>query len=175
MSPFTIKITVVSIVLFIVSTGAFVLMLLQSQRQSEQLATQLETIDEQRAQEESYFRLQRIAEESATDRLQLSSYFFSSESESIDFLNMVENLAPETGVTLETDTLNLIEDAEDGKQWVEIGFSFEGSRNRVQNFLRILEELPYVAKIMKIEMSATSQSKWESQVTMRVRVLTYDE
>jgi|AntRauTorckE6833_2_1112554.scaffolds.fasta_scaffold03102_10 hypothetical protein len=175
MSPSTLKITVVSIVLFIVSTAAFVFMLIQSQQQGEQLVAQLTTLDEQRAQEESYYRLQRIAEESTADRAQLSSYFFSSESESIDFLNMVERLAPEAGVTLETDTLNLVEDAEDDKQWVEIGFSFEGSRSRVQNFLTILEELPYVTKIIRVNMVATSQSQWQSQVIMRVRVLTYDE
>jgi hypothetical protein len=68
-----------------------------------------------------------------------------------------------------------VEDAEDDKQWVEIGFSFEGSRSRVQNFLTILEELPYVTKIIRVNMVATSQSQWQSQVIMRVRVLTYDE
>jgi hypothetical protein len=152
-----------------------VFMLLQSQQQGEQLVAQLATLDEQRAQEESYYRLRRIAEESAADRTQLRSYFFSSESESIDFLNTVERLAPAAGVTLKTDSLNLIEDVKDGTQWVEIGFSFEGSRSRVQNFLTVLEELPYVAKIVTVSMTATNQSRWQSQVTMRVRVLTYDE
>jgi len=175
MSPSTIRIIVLSLVLFMVAAGAMAFMLLQSQQQGEQLVAQLATLDEQRAQEESYYRLRRIAEESADDRTQLRSYFFSSESESIDFLNTVERLAPEAGVTLKTDSLNLIEDAKDGTQWVEIGFSFEGSRNRVQNFLTVLEELPYVAKIVTVNMTATNQTKWQSQVTMRVRVLTYDE
>ena len=175
MSPSTIKITVVSVVLFIAATGAFVFMLLQSQQQSERLESQLATLDEQRSQEASYYRLQRIAEVSAADRAQLSSFFFASESESIDFLNTVERLAPEAGVSLETDTLNLVEDTENNKQWVEIGFSFEGSRSRVQNFLTILEDLPYVSKIKRVEMVATDQIKWQSQVVMQIRVLTYDE
>lgn len=165
----------ISLVLFIVATGAMVFMLLQSQQQGEQLVVQLATLDEQRAQAESYYRLRRIAEESADDRTQLRSYFFSSESESIGLLNTVERLAPEAGVTLKTDSLNLIEDAKDGTQWVEIGFSFEGSLSRVQNFLTVLEELPYVAKIVTVSMVARNQAKWQSQVTMRVRVLTYDE
>jgi len=175
MSPSTIRIIGISLVLFIAATGALAFMLLQSQQQGEQLVAQLATLDEQRAQEESYYRLRRIAEESADDRTQLRSYFFSSESESIDFLNTVERLAPAAGVTLKTDSLNLIEDAKDGTQWVEIGFSFEGSRSRVQNFLTVLEELPYVAKIVTVSMTATNQARWQSQVTMRVRVLTYDE
>jgi hypothetical protein len=87
----------------------------------------------------------------------------------------VERLAPEAGVSLETDTLNLVEDTENNKQWVEIGFSFEGSRSRVQNFLTILEDLPYVSKIKRVEMVATDQTKWQSQVVMQIRILTYDE
>jgi predicted PurR-regulated permease PerM len=175
MSPSTVKITVVSIMLFITATGGFVFLLLQAQQQGEQLLAQLTTIDEQRAQEESYYRLQRIAEDSAEDRMQLNSYFFSSEGESVDFLNMVERLAPAAGVTLVVDTLSMVEDSEGGKQWVEIDFSFEGSRSRVQNFLIILEELPYVANIKRVEMVTSSQTKWQSKVTMQVQVLTYDE
>jgi len=175
MRPSTIRITVISIILFAAAAGAMTFMLLQSKQQGEQLIEQLVTLDEQRAQEESYYRLRRIADESADNRTQLRSYFFSDESESIDFLNTVEKLAPEAGVILKTDSLNLIEDAKDGTQWVEIGFSFEGSRSRVQNFLTILEELPYVAKIVTVNMIATNKTTWQSQITMRIRVLTYDE
>jgi hypothetical protein len=88
---------------------------------------------------------------------------------------MVERLAPETGVTLETNSLNLVTEPESEKQWVEIGFSFAGSRNRVQNFLTILEELPYVTKIETVNMVASDQAKWQAQIIMRVRVLTYDK
>jgi len=175
MSPSTIKIIATAVTLFVISTGALLFMLFQSQQQGEKLVAQLATLDEQRAQEESYFRLRRIAEESTADRAQLNSYFFSSESESIDFLNRVEQLAPEAGVTLETDSLTLVEDAADQKQWVEIGFAFAGSRNRVQNFLTILEELPYVSKIVSVNMVTSNQTSWQAQVVMRVRVLTYDE
>jgi len=91
-------------------------------------------------------------------------------------LNMVEQLAPEAGVTLETNSLNLIEgtESEDEKQWVEMGFSFEGSRSRVQNFITILEELPYVLKVITVDIVAADQTRWQAQVTMRVRVLNYD-
>jgi hypothetical protein len=150
-------------------------MLLQSQQQGEKLVAQLTTIDEQRAQEESYYRLRRVTEESVDDRMRLSSYFFANESESIDFLNTVERLAPAAGVTLETDTLDLVEDVDTGKQWVEIGFLFEGSRDSVHNFITILEELPYMAKIVSVDMVAADQVKWQAQVSMQVRVLNYDE
>lgn len=175
MSPSTIKITTISVALFVVAAGAFAFMWSQAQHKGEELVSQLETLSEQRAQEESYFRLKRVAEESADDREQISSYFFSKESESIDFLNMVEKLAPEAGVTLETTSLNLVEDKDDNKQWVEIGFLFDGTRTKVQNFLFVLEELPYVSKITKVDMIAADRTKWQARVTMRVRVLNYDE
>ena len=147
----------------------------QTQQQGEKLVSQLDTLNEQRAQEESFFRLRRVAEESAQERALLKSYFFSKESDSIDFLNMVEQLAPDVGVILETTSLNLVEDADDGKQWIEIGFLFDGSRSRVQEFLNTLEDLPQVSKIMKVDMLASDQTKWQARVTMRVRVLNYDE
>jgi hypothetical protein len=175
MSPSTIKITVISVVLFLIAAGGFVFMFIQTQQQGEELVAQLATLNEQRSQEESYFRLRRVAEESVTQREQLSEYFFSSESESIDFLNMVEEIAPAAGVMLETTNLDLIDDTDDGKQWIEIGFLFTGSRSRVQNFLSVLEELPYVNKITKVDMLAADQTKWQARVTMRVRVLNYDE
>jgi predicted PurR-regulated permease PerM len=112
MSPSTIKITAVSIVLFIIASGSFAFIFLQTQQQGEKLVAQLDTLTEQRTQEEAFFRLRRVAEESSAERSQLSEYFFAGESESIDFLNMVEQLAPEAGVTLETNSLNLIEGTE---------------------------------------------------------------
>lgn len=175
MSPSTIKITAIAVALFLVAAGSFVFLWFQTQQQGEKLIVQLDTISEQRAQEESYFRLRRVAEESADERAQLERYFFSGESESIDFLNMVETLAPAAGVTLETDSLTLVEDTEDKKQWVEIGFVFEGSRNRVQNFLTLLETLPFVTKIIAVDMVTANQTTWQANVTMQVRVLNYDK
>lgn len=177
MSPSTIKITILSVVLFALGVGVFAFMWLQTQKQGDLLIVQLETISEQRAQEEAYFRLRRTAEESVEQREQLNSYFFSEENdkESIDFLNMIEGLAPEVGVLLETNSLDLVTDKDDDKQWVEMGFSFVGSHSRVQNFLVTLEELPYVSKITMVDMVAVDQTKWQAKVTMRVRVLTYDK
>jgi len=175
MSPFTLKVTIVSSVLFLVGAGAFAFMWFQTQQQGELLVAQLNTLSEQRAQEEAYFRLRRVADESELERAELSGYFFSGESESIDFLNTVEKLAPESGVTLKTSTLELVTDTDDSKEWVEIGFEFDGSRSRVQNFLMILEELPYVSKITTVDTVAIDQNQWQAKVTMRVRVLTYVE
>ena len=175
MSPNTLKITVISVVLFVLAAGFFIFMWIQTQQQGEKLVVQLETLSEQRRQEEVYFRLRRVAEESSAERAQLNEYFFSGESESIDFLNMVETLAPAAGVSLNTNSLNLIEDTKDKRQWVEIGFIFDGSRNRVQDFITILEELPFVSKITMVDMIAADQTKWQARVTMRVRVLSYDE
>lgn len=174
MSPSTIRTIIIAIVLFGLATAAFIFMWVQAQQQGEQLLTQLNTIGEQQAHEESYFRLRRVAEESGAQRAQLSDYFFASESESIDFLNTVEAMAPEVGVTLETNSLDLIEDTEDSQQWVEIDFSFSGSRSRVQKFLSLLELLPFVSKITTVSLVAVDQTIWQAEVTMRVRVLNYD-
>jgi len=175
MSPSTKRITSISLVLFLLAAAAFAFVFVQIQYQGEELSTQIAVLDEQRAQEESYFQLRRIAETSQVSRTQLESYFFSNESESIDFLNMIEELAPTTGVALNTTSLSLVDDEADSRQWIEVGFSFDGSLSKVQNFLTILEELPYVSKVVSVNMAAVTQAKWQAEVTMRVRVLNYDE
>ena len=118
--------------------------------------------------------MQRIAIETAEDRAKLQSYFFIRESESIDFLNRVEAIAPQAGVTLETEGLKQVEGKEDGYVWIESQFSFSGSRDDVQRFVRILETLPYQLRLTNLEMSAQSSSLWEALVTIKVRVLDYD-
>ncbi len=174
MSPSTIRNAIISLISVSLALGVFVFMVYQTGAQGGKLTEQIATLEAQRSQEESYFRLQKIAEETKEERTELQSYFLLNESDSINFLNNVESLAPKAGVTLQTSNLLLVEDAEDDSQWIEVDFAFSGSKQRVSDFIRVLEELPYVSRLTLVELTASRQSQWEANVTMRVRVLAYD-
>ena len=174
MSKSTTTTIVLAIILFISSLGAFGFMFFQVNSQGQQLVEQVSTLQAERSQEDSYFRLQKISEDTTEDRETLYGYFLKNESSSIDFLNLVESLAPEAGVALSTENLEIVSDTSTNTSWVEASFSYTASRERVEAFLEILETLPYVLRIEDYTMSRKAVGEWQAQVTMRVQVLNYD-
>jgi hypothetical protein len=143
--------------------------------QGQELTKQLDALGEQRAQEASYINLQRLADDSTEDRARLQSFFLRQESDSIDFLNRVETIAPSAGVALETNELKSLKEKDSEEEWVQASFSFSGSRENVQNFVQVLETLPYVLRLTDLEMDARSTTIWQAEVTLQVRVLPYDK
>ena len=143
--------------------------------EGEYLTEQINSFQTQQAQEESYFKLKRIAEDSKDERAELESHFLLSEGDSINFLNQIEKLAPRYGVTINTEGLGIVTDEVDESKWIQVSFALAGSRERIQDFIEVLEELPYVSRLTQVEMESLSSSQWQADVTMRVRVLEYDE
>lgn len=174
MSPATIRNGVIALVLFCVAGGAFGAMVYWVFEKGDQLTEQIDTLQAQRSQESSRYRLLRQVDATISDRAQIASYFLFKESESIDFLNQVESLAPQVGVALETDGLELVEEKGDQHQWIKVSFSFSGSYDSVERFIKILETMPYVLELTSVNLQVLSSTEWQGEVTMRVRVLTYD-
>lgn len=175
MSPSTKRTIFIAVLLISLSLMTFGFIVYQIISQGQALTAQLAALAEQEAQESSYLKLERIARETTDERELLQGYFLRQESESIDFLNLVETIAPKAGVTLETDSLELLQEKNSEEAWVQATFSFGGSRENVQNFVQVLETLPYVSRLTTLEMSARSSALWQAKVTLQVRVLAYDK
>lgn len=175
MNRSSIRYAVIALILFCFATATFGLMIHQVNVEGDALTEQINILETRHAQEASYFRLLKTFEESETDREKLQSYFLQKESDSIDFLNKVEALAPQAGVELQTNGLELITDPSDETKWIEVGFSVKGARDRLRVFLQILEQLPHVSRLMSVDMKAISRTEWQATIKMRVRVLDYDQ
>jgi hypothetical protein len=175
MSKTTIRNGVIALLLITIAAAVFGLMVYKVIAQGDQLGKQVAVLEEERAREATYYHLQRIESETVPDREQLRSHFLFNEGDSINFLNQVEALAPEEGVVLKTNELQRVTDKVDQTEWIQVQFSFSGSRERVQNFIQILENLPYVLRITGVDMSVRSSTEWTVNLTLRVRVLAYDE
>lgn len=137
------------------------------------LKEQLSTLNEQNKQEASLLRLQRLAEDTREEREKLGSHFLLRESDSIIFLSEIESLAPNIGLSLETKELKQVVE-KDKTTWIEVTFGATGARTDVENFIQILEIIPYVSRVMTVKMEARSTEYWQAIVTVQVQLLQHD-
>lgn len=173
MTRSTIKTLIIAVLLLVLAGGVFGFMFLETRSKGAVLEEQITTLATQRTQEESFFRLRSITEETVTERAEIREYFLTNESESIEFLTYVEELAPQAGVTLTTESLEAITDA-DQQDWIEVDFRFQGTRTEVQRFVKILENLPFLGRLTRLEIASQSSQTWVADVTMVVRILSYE-
>lgn len=175
MSSVTKRNLMIAIALLVATVAAFGYMLLVSERQFEGLRQQLTAIEKQRAQEASYLQMRRTVEESTDDIENLDSMFLKRESDSIDFLNLVESLAAENNVSLETKSLSANTDKKTKETALEMDFTFNGTRENVRNYVEVLEQLQYLAEITSLDLEARSSTNWQANVTVRINLFEYAE
>lgn len=175
MSKTTIRNLIISSIFLLVTATAFVFVLYITERENSILTEQLIALEKKRAQESQHLKLKRIAVESEADRELLGGYFLSQESDSIDFLNKVESLAPQFDITLKTDSLKKDTDKRTKEEWLTAQFSFNGTYQNVSDFVQILENLPYIAEVTQVSLEAGSENDWAATVNMRINLYTYDD
>jgi Tfp pilus assembly protein PilN len=175
MSKKTLRNLIVSSMLLLLATAAVAFLLFKIYQQGTLLVQQIETIRAERSQEDTFYRLQRVAEESIGDRQAVGSYFLREESDTIEFLTQIESLAPQAGVVLKTEGLEKKTDKATNVQSIDVTISFSGSEDNVETFMRMLENLPYLLKVTSLDMSAQSSTLWQAKVTLRVQLLPYDK
>lgn len=170
MSRKTIRNFIVSLIFLLITVGIFGFMVYETNAKNNLLAEQISTLNRQNAQEASYLRLQRIAEDSVQQREQLHSLFFAQESDSIDFLNLVESTAPQAGVNLETKSIGQGTNSATNQPTIIVQFSFNGTHDNVLDFIQLLENIPYVSRITDVEFSARASGNWEANVNMEIGI-----
>jgi ACT domain-containing protein len=112
---------------------------------------------------------QQVLNETLDQRTMLKSYYLAQESDSINFLNHVETLARDLGVSLKTNNLDTV--SIDDRTWITTSFSFSGREGDVKKFVSVLETLPYVLELTSVNLETESGGNWSSEVALRVRVL----
>lgn len=175
MSATTIRNIILSTLIILLTAGAFIFMVYQIRDKEAVLQEQLDSLNEELARGDSFYKLQKVSEESSSDRERLNKYFLHQDSDSIDVLNWFESAAPKAHVVLQVKNLQKITDKDTKTDWVEIALAFSGERADVERFVAILEHLPYLSYITTVSMSARSSTNWEAQVTMRVYIYSYDK
>lgn len=136
------------------------------------LSEQVAAIAIDQSQQVAFSRLQKLSQETQGERELLRSYYLESQSDSIDFLNYIEQLASERAVVLET--INPTEVERDDKTFLSVEYALTGSLSQVEAFIKLLENIPYTSQLRSITLTQRSAIVWEGDVTIEVVVLTYE-
>jgi hypothetical protein len=171
MSRTTLRNLIISTAIFFTVGGGVAFLFIGVLSGSEELEEQILALAAQTQQEEALLRLERIAQNSETERSELASYFLLRESDSISFLSEIETIAPRLGVDLETTSLRQVN--QDSREWIEASMTARGSRVEVERFIEALEVIPFVSRVISINMNGNTPSNWQADITMQVQLLNY--
>lgn len=126
-----------------------------------------DTLHEQRvainqydAQQQFQLQLTRLIDETAVQRAEVTSRFLT-ETETIDFLTMIESTAGSFGLTIKTTGLDLIETDNDAFQDLSVRFVITGTQAATEQFLHVLETLPYHSQLDDLRQER-GEVEWET-------------
>jgi len=172
MNKRTKRLAIIAAVLFAVAVFAVVMFVREINAQSIKLSEQIAAIETDRAQQEVFTSVQRTSNNTLQTREELQSYYLDSQSDSINFLNFIEAQAAATGVELTTNSPTEV--VNDAGTFLAVDYEFTGSISRVENFIKQLENIPYVSQLEDLSLSQKSSSVWEARVTIMVNILDYE-
>lgn len=172
MSKTTLRNLIISLAVFTVVVGVVMIVFFSVVKNSQILEEQIVAVAAQTQQEDALLRLQRIAQNSEAEREELASYFLLRESDSINFLSEIEAIAPTLSLGIET--TSLVQVTQDNKDWVQASFGVTGTRDNVQDFIQLLENIPYVSRVTSVSLNGTPAGNWKADVTVQVQLLQYD-
>lgn len=142
--------------------------------QGERLQTQIALLADVAAQERNLYEVKRILTESQSDREALAELFLT-ESDTIDFLSTIEEIARRQGLALTTESLN-VQEPKGEPATLAVSFSFVGRTETVRDFIMLLETLPYGSYLTRLQLqNDPDELLSEAQVTVAMILLpTYD-
>jgi len=175
MSTATKKVIIAALVFLLATAALFGFMVYQVIGQGALLTQQIDALNKEQEQGNSYNQLLKLAEESVAERALLKSYFLDSNGNGIDLLNSIEAAAPQAGVSLQTESVQLIIDEADDSQWIQATFSVTANRQRVHDFVKVLETLPHVSRVTSVALTSSAPAVWDASIVIQVRVLDYDK
>ena len=167
------RVAIIAGVLFVTTSVLVVLGVRTIVSESEKLSEQVAAIAIDQSQQTAFARLQKLVQETEGERSELRSYYLASQSDSIDFLNYIEKLARDRGITLETQNPAEVE-RDDKQTYLSVGYAISGSLTQVEEFIQLLENIPYVSQLVSVQLQKQSGVLWQADVMIDVAVLTYE-
>ena len=153
---------------FVVGYGVYIII-----AESKELSVQVAAVEIDQSQQTAFGRLQKLVQETTSEREQIKSLYLDPQNGSIDFLNYVEQLARENQVELAT--INPAEATRpDGETYLSVEYAVSGSLFQVENFIQLLESVPYMSRLTAVELKQQSSTVWKADVMIDVAVLSYE-
>jgi len=171
MNTKTKNILIISVVTVLFFVSSLTFLVFEINKRGLLLEEQNALLVENNRKESTYFSIRRTIHETEEEREQLSNKFFKDDNDSITFLNEIESLASGFGLVLKTDALEIV--TEEGKSSaVKMVFVYNGTKNKVINFTKIMENLPYHSYVESFSFKEISVGNWEGKITLLVTMET---
>jgi hypothetical protein len=150
------------------STGAF--LAYEISRQGLLLEEQVTILAENNSKEETYLNIKRTVQETEKERAEIASKFFKDENDSIYFLNTIETIAPNLGLSFKTESLDDVTDKDKKSQSIKMTFVYSGKESSVLAFTKMMENIPYHSYIDTLSLKELEAGLWEGKITILVSV-----
>lgn len=164
------NIFIASILVTLFSAGVCSFLVYEIEVKGMLLEEKIKILAENNNKEKSYIDIQRTIRDTEVDRNKISDKFFSSEDDSITFLNEIEALAPKLGLVLETQALEPIFDENKKLHSIKISFNYSGKKASVMDFSKILENLQYYSYLENLNLKKVAQDDWNGKVTLVISI-----
>jgi len=167
MNTKTKNIFIASIIVSVFTSGALFLFFNEIRQQGKLLEQQITMLTDNNNKQSSSVRTKRLVQETEEERSLLTSSFFKNEGDSISFLSEIEALAKNSGLTLRTEALDKVIDPATKRESIKIMFVYEGQKELVYNFSKLMENIPYHAKVeaLSLRQLAANSGMWEGRLT----------
>jgi hypothetical protein len=159
-----------SLVTATITTSAFAFFFYKISQQGLQLQEQIAFLQESRTKESSYFRLNKLAQETEVKRNLLTEPFFNEEGDSIIFLGEIESLATALGLDLETESLEKVVNKDTNEEKIKITFSYAGKKDTVLNFSKLMEVIPYHSSVESLDLKSVGDNNWNGELTILITI-----
>ncbi|HMO77889.1 MAG TPA: hypothetical protein PKA42_00095 [Candidatus Paceibacterota bacterium] len=170
MSTKTKKILTTSIITAAVTVGILGLFFNEIRARGSELEQQISILTENNTKESTSVRVKRLVQETEQDRLALNNNFFANESQSISFLNEIELLARNLGLSLKTEALDKVVDPANGAERIKMVFVFNGQKSTVLRFSEILEVVPYHSSVDSLTLRKQPDGNWEGRAAISITI-----
>jgi hypothetical protein len=144
------RLVVVATICGFVSVAAFGAAFVYVSVQGKMLRERAQAVADHAVQQQTYQALATLLTSTQREREELMQYVLT-EDATIDFLAEIESMAAAEGVTITTDALTV----ENGKDFntLKASFSLEGDAAAIHAVVAIMETLPYMSYINRLELN----------------------
>lgn len=163
---------ILAILLAAAALAAAGYLLVQVRQQGLALETNLAIITENNAKAATFARIERQIMESADERAAMAAAFLTSGAQGPDFLTSLETWGEEFGLRIEVIDLGEVPSmTANGKTEVMVKFAFSGTRTAVLEFTKLLEALPYHARLESLSVGAAKDEDMvRAEVDFRITI-----
>ena len=163
------KIFIISLIVALISIGVLAFFLYEIQKQGVRLEEQIAILTESNTKESAHLRLNRLVQETESERTELAASFFKDEGDSIMFLGEIETLASALGISLKTQELDKVIDTEK-RESIRMTFSYEGTKDTVFTFSKLMEVTPYHSEVESLSLLKLTNGNWQGTLTIVISI-----